>query len=127
MLKKFLLILSVLFVAILIGCNKTETSNTTAENSNKAATMTNSKTTTTASTGEKIGVPECDDYIAKYEACTPKVPEPARAAYKSALDQARANWKKLAANPTTKASLTAACKKAMEMQESNWKTYGCAQ
>ena len=38
---------------------------------------------TTASTG-KIGVPECDDYLAKVDACVSgKVPEAARAAYKA--------------------------------------------
>ena len=127
MLRKSFLIFCVLCAAILIGCSKTETtdnSNSMAGNSNKATTTTN--TNTTASTGEKIGVPECDDFIAKYEACTSKVPEAGRAAYKSAVDQWRASWKKLAANPATKGTLAAACKQAAEQQAAAWKTYGCA-
>jgi hypothetical protein len=127
MLTKTLLIFAVLCAAILIGCSKTNTtenSNTMA-NSSKPATMATPAKSTAASTGEKIGVPECDEYIAKYEACAGKVPESGRAAYNSALDQVRASWKKLAANPATKASLAAACRQATEAQAAAWKTYGC--
>ena len=127
MLTKTLLIFAVLCAAILIGCSKTNTmenSNTMA-NSSKPATMATPAKSTAASTGEKIGVPECDEYIAKYEACAGKVPEAGRAAYNSALESARASWKKLAANPATKASLAAACRQATEAQAAAWKTYGC--
>ena len=90
--------------------------------------------TTTAATpankvaaGDKIGVPECDDFIAKYDACvSSKVPEAARAQYKSAVDQWRASWKKLAENPATKGSLAAACKQAAAQQEAALKSYGCS-
>lgn len=124
MLRKSLLIFSILCVAILIGCNKTEmsNSNTAADNSNKSTTSTG----TTAPSGDKIGIPECDDYIAKYEACTSKVPEAGRAAYKSSLDQVRASWKKLAADPATRGSLAAACKQATEQVAASWKMYGCS-
>jgi len=122
MLRKSLLIFSILCAAILIGCNKTEmsNSNTAADNSNKTASSG-----TTAS-GDKVGIPECDDYIAKYEACTPKVPEAGRAAYKNSLDQVRASWKKLAADPATRGSLAAACKQATETAAASWKMYGCS-
>jgi len=26
--------------------------------------------------GDKIGIPECDDYLAKYDSCAPKVLKP---------------------------------------------------
>src|SRR6266576_905634 len=107
MLTKTLLIFAVLCAAILIGCSKSDTmenSNTMANN--KPATMATPAKSTTASTGEKIGVPECDEFIAKYDACvSSKVPESARAQYKSAVAQWRASWKKLAENPATKATL----------------------
>ncbi len=131
MLRKSLLVFSILGAAILIGCGAHETSNsnTAADNSNKAAT-TNSNTggssTTASSTGDKIGVPECDDFIAKYEACVSgKVPEMARAQYQSAIKQWKDSWKKLAENPQTKGTLAAACKQAREQQEAALKTYGC--
>ena len=129
MLTRTLLIFAVLCTAILIGCSKTDTmenSNTMA-NSNKPATAATPAKTTTASSGEKIGVPECDDFIAKYDACvSSKVPEAARAQYKSAIDQWRSSWKKLADNPATKGTLAAACKQAAAQQEAALKQYGCA-
>ena len=136
MLKRTLLILAVLCAAMLVGCSKTETtnnSNTTMTGSSDKPTTTATTTAptttapgTTASTGDKIGVPECDDFIAKYDACTSKVPEFARAAYKSAVDKWRSEWKKLAADPATKGTLAAACKQAAEQQAAAWKMYGCA-
>jgi hypothetical protein len=130
MLSKTLLIFAVLCTAILIGCSKTDTmenSNSTASNSNKTTAASTPATTTTASTGEKIGVPECDDFISKYDACvSSKVPEAARAQYKSAVDQWRASWKKLAENPATKGTLATACKQAAEQQAAALKSYGCS-
>jgi hypothetical protein len=127
MLRKTLLILAVLCAAILVGCSKTDTmenNNTAAGNSNKTTTTTT--TTTTASSGEKIGIPECDDFIAKYDACvSSKVPEAQQAQLKSAVDQWRSSWKKLASNPATKGTLAAACKQAAEQQEAALKSYGC--
>ena len=130
MLNKALLIFAVLCTAILIGCSKTETtenSNSTAGNSNKPTTASTPATNTPASTsGDKIGVPECDDFIAKYDACvSSKVPEAQRAQFKSAVDQWRSSWKKLADNPATKGTLASACKMAAEQQEAALKQYGC--
>jgi hypothetical protein len=132
MLRKSLLVFSILGAAILIGCGTTETSNsnTAAGNSNKAASTSSSNTgsssTTAPATGDKIGIPECDDFLAKYEACVSgKVPEQARAAYQTGLKQWRDSWKQMAANPQTKGSLVAACKNAREQQETALKSYGC--
>ena len=129
MLNRTLLIFAVLCTAILVGCSKTETTENSnaAGSSDKPTTSATTTTTTTASTGEKIGVPECDDFIARYEACTSKVPEFARAQYKEGVARWRAEWKKLADNPETKGTLAAACKQAMEQQTAAWKAYGCAQ
>jgi hypothetical protein len=130
MLKKSFLVLCVLSAAILIGCSTTETnSNTTTANANKAGgtTTTSTPATTTTSAGDKIGVPECDDFIAKYETCVSgKVPEVARAQYQSALKQWKDSWKKLAENPQTKGTLAAACKQAADTQAAALKPYGCA-
>jgi hypothetical protein len=125
MYRNLILVICVLCAAILIGCSKTETSNTNTamDNSNKGTTKTG---TTTTSSGEKIGIAECDDFIAKYEACvTGKVPEAARASYQTALKQWRESWKKLAENPQTRGTLGAACKQAREQQETALKSYGC--
>ena len=128
MLRNTLLVLCVLCAAILIGCSKTETgnTNTASNNSNKGTTMSTPSTGGTTASGEKIGIAECDDFIAKYEACVSgKVPEAARASYQTALKQWRESWKKLADNPQTKGTLAAACKQAREQQETALKSYGC--
>jgi len=130
MLKKSLLILSVLSAAILIGCSTTGNTNSTTTNSNSSSGSTTASTpattTTTASAGDKVGVPECDEFLAKYEACVSgKVPELARAQYQSTLKQLRESWKKLAENPQTKGTLAAACKQSKEQTEAALKTYGC--
>ena len=125
MLTRTLLILCALFAMLLLGCSKTET--TTNDNAASSSKASSSPATTAVSAGEKIGVPECDDFIAKYDACvSSKVPEAARAQYKSAVAEWRRSWKKLADNPSTKGSLAAACKQAAEQQAAALKTYGCA-
>ena len=134
MVTKSFLIFCVLCAAIFIGCSKTETGNsntTTTANSNTATkstttTKTSTPATTTASTGDKIGVPECDEFIAKYEACVAKVPEIARPQFQGAVKQWKESWKKMAENPQTKGTLAAACKQAKEQQEAALKTYGCS-
>ena len=124
-----LVILSTAVALVLFACSKSE--NTSNSNANSSTTATKSMATpgtSTASTGagDKIGVPECDDFIAKYEACVSgKVPEMARAQYQSAVKQWKESWKKLAENPQTKGSLTAACKQAAEQQAAALKSFGC--
>ena len=124
MLTRTLLILCALFAMLLLGCSKTETTtNDNAATGSKPATMSSPAMSTA---GEKIGVPECDDFIAKYEACvSSKVPAMVRAQYQNSLKQWRASWKKLAESPNTKPTLAAACKQAAEQQEVALKAYGC--
>jgi hypothetical protein len=128
-----LVILATAFAVVLVACSKTENTSNSNANSNKTAGTApstaapgTSTASTTASAGDKIGVPECDDFIAKYESCVSgKVPEMARAQYQSALKQWKDSWKKLAENPQTKGSLAAACKQAREQQEAALKSFGC--
>jgi len=76
---------------------------------------------------EQIGVPECDAFIAQYDACiSNKVPESSRAQYKAAVNQWRTAWKKIADNPETRRSLANACQQAARQQEISLKAYGCA-
>jgi hypothetical protein len=129
MLQKFFLLLCIICAILLVGCAKSDTTNesATTANANKATSSTTPAKATTATTaGEKIGVPECDDFIAAYDACvSDKVPEAARAQYKTAIAQWRSSWSKLAENPQTKASLAAACKQSAESARASMKTYGC--
>ena|ERR1051326_256249 len=128
MLRTTMLVFAVLCFAILIGCSKTETMSNS--NSNMGSTdkqmAASTPGKTMASSGEKIGVPECDEFIAKYDACvSSKVPEAARAQYKNALAQWRESWRGLAQNPQTKSTLVSVCKQAAEQQANALKSYGC--
>jgi hypothetical protein len=136
MLKRHFLSLSlgVACVLVLVSCSTTSNTNNApatnapAANSNagKASATATAPASTTASTGDKIGVPECDDYLAKYESCiSGKVPEAARAQYETTLAQTRKSWRDLAANPQTKASLAQACKTATESARQTMKAIGC--
>jgi hypothetical protein len=128
MLQKTLLLICVVCAIVLVGCSKSDTSTNssipTTANANKAATNTPAPVAATA--GPKIGVPECDDFIAAYDACVSgKVPEAARAQYKTAIAQWRSSWSKLAENPQTKPTLAAACKQSAEQARASMKNYGC--
>src|SRR5215212_2889212 len=77
--------------------NKTATTTTTTTTGSTPATTTTPTTTTTTTTaaGDKTGVPECDDFIAKYEACVSgKVPEAQRAMFNTSIKQWRDAWQK---------------------------------
>src|SRR5258705_1974190 len=126
MITKITLFLCVVCAIVLVGCAKKETN--TNGNANTAATRTTTPASTTATTASaaKIGVPECDEFIANYDACiSSKVPEVARAQYKTAIEQWRTSWKKLADNPQTKSTLAAACKQSAEQARASMKTYNC--
>lgn len=123
--------------ALMLACAGADNANTTnaTSTSNANRSATNATTTTTpatttspaAATGDKIGVAECDDFIAKYDDCvTAHVPEAARAQYKASIDQWRKSWRDLAANPQTKPTLAAACKQAAEQARSTMKSYNCS-
>lgn len=125
MLQKISLLLCIVCTIVLVGCAKSETptngASATTGNANKAVTAT-----TAGTAGAKIGVPECDEFIAAYDACvSSKVPEAARAQYKSSIEQWRSSWRKLAENPTTKATLVSVCKQSAESARASMKTYGC--
>lgn len=129
---RLLLILTICaaFALALIGCSASQ-SNTATSNAPPAAG--NSNKTTNANTaaatpgGDKIGVEECDDFLAKYEACldSNKVPDAAKAQYKSALAQTRDGWRKAAATPQGKATLAQACKTMRDNTKQAMTPYGC--
>ena len=126
MLTKLALFLCMVCAIVLVGCAKSETNSNGAAtgNANKAPAATTPASTTASA--DKIGVPECDEFIAAYDACvSSKVPEAARAQFKTSIEQWRASWKKLAENPQTKGTLAAACKQSAEQARASMKAYNC--
>jgi len=113
---------------VLVGCSAAPSNQNaaTTSNANTAATTAPATTAPATAAADKIGVPECDDFIAAYDACvSSKVPEQVRAQYKSSIEQWRSSWKKLADNPSTKGTLAAACKQSAESARTSMKTYNC--
>lgn len=76
---------------------------------------------------DTIGVPECDNYIKKYMECVgSKVPDVARAQYKTSFDAVVASWKQIASTPDGKAGLATACSQATAAAAQAMTAYGCA-
>ncbi|QBB71414.1 hypothetical protein ELE36_14205 [Pseudolysobacter antarcticus] len=75
---------------------------------------------------QNIGVPECDDYLRKYETCiSSKVPDAARAAFNQGLEQTRNAWRAAAASPSGKSALVTACMQAQAATKTAMTQYGC--
>ena len=132
-----LLLISLGLGLLLAGCSSTgnENGNTATSNSNSNSAPANTGGTkpaatttpaTTASTGDKVGVAECDEYLEKYEACLKdKVPEQARAMLRSSFEQNRKAWQSSAATPEGRAGLAQACKAAREAAKQSMAAYNC--
>ena len=128
MLVRLSLLLCAACAFVLVGCSAAPSNQNaaTTSNANTAATTAPATTAPATAAADKIGVPECDDFIAAYDACvSSKVPEQVRAQYKASIEQWRSSWKKLADNPSTKGTLAAACKQSAESARTSMKTYNC--
>jgi hypothetical protein len=94
-------------------------------NSTTSTPASTSRSATQPATG--FGVPECDDYLTKYEACiSGKVPESARALVRQQLDATKASWQQAASTPEGKAGLATGCKMATDAARTAMQAYGCA-
>lgn len=126
MFSVFALLITAFFAA---GCGGTEMANNTTKPAASPGVSTSSSSTdkkADVATAGNTGVAECDDYIAKVEACVMnKVPADQREIFKSSMDQQRAAWEKAAANESTKGALAGACKQALDAAKNSYSTYGC--
>ena len=149
MLKKIFvpLMLSVSCALLLTACggsdsnNAATTNNTSTTTTSKTTTTTSSPATTTTSTtsspatttsspattasGDKVGVPECDEYLTKMEACLSKLPAVAKDQYEKSFEQTRTAWRNAASTPQGKASLAQACKAMTDQMKTSMKSYNC--
>lgn len=75
---------------------------------------------------EEIGVPECDEYRAKYVACLKeKVPSGTRIAMERQLEATWQEWQKGAKQPGGKRQLAKACQTAAAAAAASMKAFGC--
>jgi hypothetical protein len=79
----------------------------------------------TTATAEPLGVPVCDEFLTKYEACIAKIPAQQQAAFSTSLEQMRTGWKGLAANPQTKPALEGVCRQMNESMKPAMAPFGC--
>jgi hypothetical protein len=126
-LKTLLIVAMFCFVIVFAGCGAKDTNTVKTNGVETPKQPANNVTKTdTAPAGDKIGVPECDEYIEKYEACLTKhVPEAQRGYLKGPFEQQREGFKKAAANPTSKAELPGVCKKVIETAKTSMAAYKC--
>jgi phage tail sheath protein FI len=74
----------------------------------------------TGSSGDKIGVAECDEYLTKMEACLGKMPAEAKAASEQGFKANRDAWKQAAsAGGAAKDALKTGCKTALDAMAAN--------
>lgn len=106
---------------------KPANTNTAANTSTSSTSNAAASNTAVVASADKVGVPECDEYIEKYEAClNSKVPEAQRAAFKTSFDTMRKSWKDTAANPQAKAALASGCKQAHDSAKQAMSSFSCA-
>ena len=128
--KFFLLMVCIVTGLLVLACaaptnRNAETAPSTAAPAGTPVTTTNRNDN--ASTGDKVGIVECDSFITAYETCVAsKVPEAARANLRASVTTWRTEWKKLADNPQTRGTLAAACKTQRDATITAMKAYNCA-
>ena len=115
------LILCALCVALTVGCNRSN------KNENVSGANGNRPATASTSSSEKIGVAECDDFIAKYEACiTDHIPEVQKRQYRENIDAWRKSWRQLiTGNQMSKEAMAATCKRHVLQSREGMKSFGC--
>jgi hypothetical protein len=79
-----------------------------------------------ASGEEEIGIPECDAYIRKYQAClAERVPVEAQTPLRIALDEKRKQWRASATDQYSHATVSDQCRSAMAIARQSMSEYGC--
>jgi hypothetical protein len=81
--------------------------------STSSTSPTASATSSTTSSGS-IGVPECDEYVARMRACNENAPAAERSQRASVVDQIESTWKQQAQVADTKSRLPTTCKASLE-------------
>ena len=91
-----------------------------------ACSQAESRNATTAA-DNVVDILQCDDYLAKVNACIhERVPVNQRAALAAEAHQMFTTWKEAAANPEHRATLPQACSITHEVAKEELARYGCA-
>ena len=102
-----------------IGCSKSAVNNT-----DRARTGGNTPAVSNT-TIEKIGVPECDEFITKYEACiSDHVPDAQKTQFRENMGAWQKSWRQLA-NQASKETLAMTCKRHILQARESMKSFNC--
>lgn len=122
---KTFFLLCVLCLGLLAGCSKSPS----ATNANSRTATANSAAATANSSPvnkEKIGIADCDDFIAKYESCiSSKVPDAQKTQFQENINALRNSWRQLATNPGAKDTLSLMCKRQVVQARESMKEFNC--
>jgi hypothetical protein len=86
------------------------------------------KTETATTSGDKIGVPECDEYIEKYETCLTSIADKYPQIHpnlKTAFEAQRKGFKDAASTPQGKTALAGQCKQFIDSAKQATSAYAC--
>jgi hypothetical protein len=98
----------------------------TAPSAPAAPTAPTAAPTSTVAAADKIGIAECDDFLAKYEVCVnDKLPADQRGTFAANMTQWRTAWKTAAENPASRDMMKTTCTQTHEQMKAAFKTYGC--
>jgi len=134
---KFFMVAALLCGAIfLTSCSSAPVNNSNTAVVKPANTANTAKTDTPktdapkteTTSGDSVGVAECDEYIKKYEACLTKIAEKAPQAQgplKTSFEQQRNAFKQAASTEQGKSSLATTCKQAIETAKQSTSAYAC--
>lgn len=122
-----------------IAFSNCSTTTTTTNNANVVVTNSNAnsttkpasdatKTETATTSGDKVGVPECDEYIEKYETCLTSIADKYPQIHpnlKTAFEAQRKGFKDAASTPQGKTALAGQCKQFIESAKQATSAYAC--
>ena len=127
--RSLLLMLCLLIGLLVLACapaTDTNRNSVAPANTSTPASSATASTNTNSSTGDAIGIAECDSFLTAYDNCvSTKVPENVRAQYKTALTAWRIEWKRLADNPQTRGTLAGICKTQLETARTQFRAFNC--
>jgi hypothetical protein len=106
----------------MFGCFKSQPSG--SDNSQTA--NVNSANSDPALRVEKIGIPECDEFVAKYEACiTDHVPEAKQRQYRENIQAWVKLWRQRMVEAAPREVVVEACKNHIIASRESMKSFGC--
>jgi hypothetical protein len=117
-------------VFFLASCSSTTPTNSnTAVVVNKPADSPKTTDAPKTETADSVGVPECDDYIKKYEACLTKIAKDApqvQPSLKTSFEQQRSAIKQAVSTPQGKSMMATQCKQYVESAKQATSAYACS-